>query len=45
VRRGTLITVIALFVVLVVAAIFQILAVAGKPHNRPGPIPTSTSPP
>ena len=36
-RRGTLITIIVLFGLIAVAAVFQVLAVADKPRNCPGP--------
>jgi hypothetical protein len=41
VRRGTLITIIALAVLLIVAAVFQLLAGRG-PRRYPGPGFTST---
>jgi hypothetical protein len=44
VRRGTLITIIALFVLLVVASIYQGLAAQG-PRRYPGPGFTATPSP
>ena len=40
-RRGTLITVIALFVLLIVATVYQVMAAKG-PRRYPGPGFTAT---